>query len=106
MLPKVHPNFVLAIEAINILNNDIDYSKCIDNSSHYCKSCYDMIVEIKISKFGSANCINVLPYQKYPYILSDLIPIKEIFIAYTYLVISVIMLKPSKTGSTTLYHWI
>lgn len=45
-----------------------------------------------------------MPCQKYSDIFSNLTPVKEAFIAYTHLIISVIKLRPSKTGSTASCH--
>ncbi len=67
---------------------------------------YGMIIEKQIPKFGSANCINVLPCQKYSDVLSDLTPIEEAFIACAHPVMFVIKLRPSGTGSTASYHQI
>lgn len=106
MLTKVHSEFVLAIKATVIFNDDLDYCGYTNNSSHFCNTCYGIIVEKQIPKFGFVNCINVLPCQKYPDVLSDLIPVKEVFIACAHLVISVIKLKPSGTRSTASYHQI
>ena len=104
LLTKGHPKFVLAIKAAVIVHDDLDYCGRIDNSSHFCNTYYAMIVGRHSPKFGSANCIIVLPCQKYPYVLSDLTPVKEVFIACTYSVMSVIKLKPIRTGSTAFYN--
>ncbi|WP_375449087.1 DUF6570 domain-containing protein [uncultured Nostoc sp.] len=63
-----------------------------------------MIIEKKIPKFGSANCINVSPCQKYPDILSDLTPVEEAFIACAHPVMLIIKLRPSGSGSSALYY--
>lgn len=106
LLTKVHLEFILAIEAAIIVNDYLDYCGHINNSSHFCNIYYSMIVEKKISKFGFANYINVLPYQKYLDVFNDLTLIKEIFITCAYLIISIIKLKSSRTDLTTCYHWI
>lgn len=62
LLTKVHPEFISTIEAGIIVEDDLDCYKCIDNGFQFYKSCYGMIIKKKIPKFGSANCINVLPY--------------------------------------------
>ncbi len=106
LLIKANPEFVLAIKAAVIVDDDLDNCGRTDNNSHFCNTCYGIIVEKQIPKFGSANCINVLPYQKYPDVFSDLTFVKKLFIACAHPVMSVIKLRPSKTGSTTSYHWI
>ncbi len=103
---KVHLELVLAIEAAIIVDDDLDCWGHTDNSSHFYNTSYGMIVEKQIPKFGSANCINVLPCQKYPDIFSDLTPVKEAFIARVQSVMSVIKLRPSGTDSTASYHQI
>lgn len=90
LLTKAHPEFVSAIEAAVIVDDDLDCCGRTDNGSHFCNSCYGMIVEKKIPKLGSANCINVSPCQKYPDVLSDLTPVEEAFIARAHPVMSVI----------------
>ncbi len=104
LLIKVHPEFVLAIEAAVIVDNDLDCFRCTDNSSHFYNICYSIIVEKQIPKFESANYINVLLCQKYLEVLSDLTLVEEAFITYAYSVMSVIKLKPCQTGSTACYH--
>lgn len=63
-----------------------------------------MIIEKKISKFRSAYYIDILSYQKYPNIFSNLIFIKKIIIACTYLVMSIINLRLNEISSIALYH--
>lgn len=104
MLTKVHLEFVSAIKAAAIVDDNHDCCKRTNNSFHVCNTCYSMIVEKSIPKFGSANCINVLPCQKYSDVFSDLTPIKKTFIACIYSVIFVIKLRPSITDSTTSYY--
>ncbi len=106
LLTKVHLEFVLAIEAVIIVNNDLNCCGHIDNSSHFCNTYYGMIVKKQIPKFGFANYINVLPYQKYFDVLNDLTLVKETFIARAHPIMSIIKLKPSRTGSTTSYYQI
>ncbi len=106
LLTKIHPEFVSAIEVAVIVDDDLDYCGRTDNSSHFCNTCYSIIIEKQISKFGSTNYINVLLCQKYPEVLNDLPLIKEAFIACAHSVISVIKLRPSIIGLTTSYHLI
>ncbi len=106
LMTKVHPEFILAIKVAVIVDNDFDYCGRIDNSSYFYNTCYGMIVEKQKPKFGSGNCINVLSYQKYPNVLSDLTPVKKAFITCTHPVMSIIKLRPSRTGSTASNHWI
>lgn len=63
LLTKVYLEFVLAIEAAVIVNNDPDCYERTDNNFHFCNICYDIIVEKQIPKFESANCINVLLFK-------------------------------------------
>lgn len=106
LLTKVYPEFVSAIEAAIIVNDNFNCCGRTDYSSHFCNTYYDMIIGEQIPKFRSANCINVLLCQKYPDILSDLTHVKEAFITCTHPIKSVIKLRPSGTGSTASYHWI
>lgn len=62
LLIKVYLEFISAIKACVILENNIDYWRHIDNGFHLCKSCYSIIVKKKIPQFRSANYINILPY--------------------------------------------
>lgn len=104
LLTKVHLDFVLAIKTtIKVINNLICYGYN-DNSSHLCKFCYSIIIEKKIPKFGFANCINILFYQKYPNVLSNLTLVKETLMAHVQPIMFVIKLRLGKTGSTALYH--
>lgn len=89
-----------------MVDNNLDYCGYTDNSFHFSNTYYSIIVKKPIPKFESANCINILLYEKYFNIFSNLTFIKEVFITYTYLIISIIKLKLSKTGSTASYHWI
>lgn len=106
LLIKVYSKFVSTIKATVIVDNNSNYCRHTDNSSHFCKSCYSITVKKKIPKFGSAKYINVLPCQKYSDIFNDLTSVKKAFITCTHLVMSVIKLKPSGFRSTVLYYWI
>ena len=44
LLTKVHSEFVLAIETAIIVDDNLDYCKHTDNSSHFCNNYYAMIV--------------------------------------------------------------
>lgn len=98
---KVYLDFVLAIKAIIIGDDNLNYCRHINNGFHSCKFYYGMIVKKKISKFRFANCINILSCQKYPNIFNNSTPVKEVFIVFAHPVMSVRKLKPSKTS---LYH--
>lgn len=104
LLTRLYPEFVSAIKVGVIVEDDLDCCGCTDNGFQFCKSCYGMIIEKKIPKFGSANCINVSPCQKYPDILSDLTPVEEAFIACAHPVMSIIKLRPSGSGSSASYY--
>lgn len=105
LLIKVHPEFVSTIKAAVIVGDNLDCCRYTDNGSHFCKSCYGMIFEKNIPKFGSANRINVLSYQKYSNILSNLTLVKKIFIVRTHFVISIIKLRLSGFDFFALYLW-
>lgn len=60
LLTKIYPEFVLAIEAAVIADNNLHYYRYSKNSFYFCKIFYNIIIEKKKPKFGSANCINVL----------------------------------------------
>ncbi len=94
----------MAIEAAIIVDDDLDYCGRTDNSSHFCNTCYGMIDEKQIPKFGSTHYINILPCQKYFDVLSDLTSVKEVFITCAYSVMSIIKLRPSGTCSTASYY--
>lgn len=103
-LSRVYQNFVSIIKTTIIVNNNFDYFKRIDNGSHFCKSWYSKIIEKKILIFGFVNYINILFCQNYPDILNDLTSIEEVFITSAHPITSVLKLRPSETGSTTLNH--
>lgn len=106
LLTRVYPEFVSAIKADIILKVDLDCCGYTNNDYQFCKSGYNMIIEKKIPKFGSINCINVSPYHKYPDILSDLTLVEEAFIARAHPVMSIIKLRPSDSDFSTSYYWI
>lgn len=58
---RVYPDFVSVIEENVIVEDNLDYCGYTDNGFQFCKSCYGMIIERKIPKYWSANCINVSP---------------------------------------------
>lgn len=80
LLTRVHLELIFAIKAAIIIEDDFDYCGYINNGSHFCKSYYGIIIKKKILKFESANCINILAYQKYPNVFTNLILVKKIFI--------------------------
>lgn len=45
LLTKIHLEFVSAMEAAIIVDDDLDYCGHNDNSSHFYNTCYSMIVE-------------------------------------------------------------
>ena len=106
LFTKVYLKFVLAIEATVIIDNDLNYYKCTNNSSHFCNIYYNIIVKKLIPKLRSANYINVLSCQKYLNNFSDLTLIKDIFIVCIHPVISIIKLRFNRTGLIVFYHWI
>lgn len=62
LLTRVYLEFVSTIKAAVIVKNNLDYCRYINNSSHFCKPCYNMIIKKKIAKFEFVNCINILPF--------------------------------------------
>lgn len=64
LLTKLYPKFILAIKDTVIVGDNLDCFGHTYNNSHFCNTYYGMIVEKQISEFGSANCINILSYQK------------------------------------------
>lgn len=80
LLTKVYPKYLSAIKATVIIDDDFKFCGYTDNSFHFCNTYYYMNIEKQISKFKSANCINVLLCQKYLGILGDLSPIKELLL--------------------------
>ena len=101
---RVYPKFVFAIEEAVIVEDNLDCYGHTDHGSHFCKSCYGMIIEGKIPKFGSAHCINVSPCQKYLDSFSNLTLVEKSFIACAHSVISIIKLKPNGSTSSTSYY--
>lgn len=59
-LNKIYPDFISAIEVTLIGYDTLEYCRYIDNNSHFYNFCNGIILDIKISKFRSTNCINVL----------------------------------------------
>lgn len=106
ILTGVYPNFVSAIEAAIIVKDDLGCCARVDAGSYFCKSCYGMVVEKKIPKFGSANCINVSLCQKYPDVLNDLTAVEEVVIARAHPIMSIIKLRPGGSGFPASYHCI
>lgn len=104
LLIKLYPDFILVIKAAIIFDHDLNYCKRTNNNSHFYNTYNVMIVEKQISKFSSANCTTILFYQKYANIFYNLAFIEKVFIAYTYIIISIIKLRLSKTYSITFYH--
>lgn len=59
-LNKIYLDFISTIEIAIIGYDNLEYYGYTDNNSHFYNFCNGIIVDIKISKFRSANCINVL----------------------------------------------
>lgn len=68
----VQLDFVLAIKAAVIVDDNLNYYGQTNNSFKFCKSYQDMIIKKKIPKFRFVNSINVLLCQKYFNIFSNL----------------------------------
>lgn len=101
---KIYPKFVFTIKIVIIVkDNNYDY-KHTDNRFYFCKSYYYIIIDKKIPKFRFANCINILPYQKYFDIFNNLTSVKKAFIICAYLFILIIKLRPSSFSFSTLYY--
>ena len=64
MLIKIHPCYLLAMKVDAIVKNNLDSYGNINADSHFCKSCYTILVKKKISKFEFANRINNSLIQK------------------------------------------
>lgn len=105
LLTKIHPDLILIIKAVIIVDNNFDCCGRIDNAFYFCKFCYTMIIEKKILKFRSVNYINVLSYQKCFGIFNNLTLIKKVFIACIYPVMFVIKLRSNKTGLSALLYY-
>lgn len=104
LLIKEHSELVSVIKVSVIVDDDLDRYGHTNNNSHFCNFYYNMIIEKKIPKFGSSNCINNLPCEKYPDVSSDLTFVKESFVICAHPLVSVINLRPSITSSTASYH--
>lgn len=102
LLIRIYPKFVSIIKASFIIENDFDYCRCINTSFQFCKSCYKIIIEKKISKFGSNNYINILICQKYFNILNNLVLVEKAFITCVYPIKLIIKLKLSDFDSFAL----
>lgn len=57
LLTRVYLEFVSIIKVAIIVYNYFGYYKYIDNSSHFSKFYYNIIIEKKIPEFGFANYI-------------------------------------------------
>lgn len=104
LLTKIYLQFVSTIEVVLIVENNLNYCGPIDNSCHFCKSYYGMIVKEKILIFGFTNYINISLYEKYLDVLSDLIFVKKILTPFVDLVMSIIKLRLSSSGSFASHH--
>lgn len=61
LLTKVYLNIVFAKKAAIIVKNNFNCCKYIDADFYFYQFYYTIIIEKKISKFGFANYINILP---------------------------------------------
>lgn len=104
LLTRVYLKFISTIKTAVIVKDNLDYYKYTDNNSYFCKSCYSIIFETKILKFGSTNYINFSSYQKYSNVFSNLTFVKKVFIACVYPVMSIIQLRPNSFGTSVLYN--
>lgn len=84
---KIHVKFVSAKKVIITVKNNLDCCGYINNSFHFCKSYYGIIIDRKISKFRFANFINIWFCEKYPNVFSNLTFVKKKFIVCIYLII-------------------
>lgn len=62
LLTRIYSDFILAIKATIIANDNLDYYKYTNNDSDFCKFYYSIIIEKKITKFRFANFINIWFY--------------------------------------------
>lgn len=104
LLTRVYLKFISTIKTAVIVKDNLNYYKYTDNSSYFYKSCYSIIFETKIPKFGSTNYINVSSYQKYSNVFSNLTFVKKVFITCAYPVMSIIQLRPNSFGISVLYN--
>lgn len=104
LLIRIYLEFVSIIGAVIISEDNFDCCGYTDNSSYFYKSCYGIIIKKNISKFRSANYINILSCQKYPNTYNNLTLIEKVFIISIYSIILIIKLKPSNFGFFVLYY--
>lgn len=59
LLTKIYLKFLLAIKTAIIVNNNLDYYRYINNSSYFCKFCYDIIVK---KKYQNLDLLTILTF--------------------------------------------
>lgn len=106
LLIRIYPEFISFIKIAIIVEENLVYYGPVNNIFHFCKSYYGITVERKISKFRSANYINISLSEKYFDILSDSTFHQNIFISCIHLIVSIIMLRFYSTFSFASYHCI
>lgn len=106
LVTRINLEFVFAIEANGICEDNLDYCGYTHNGFQFYKSYYGMIIKKKFQKFEIAHCINILLLQKYSDILSDLMPIEEAFIACVYSIMSIIKWRSNSFNFSALYYQI
>lgn len=103
MLIKKYLKLISTIKIVVILKNNFNYYGNTTNNFYFCKVCYFIIIQKKISKFEFFNYIYILIHQKYLKIFNNLTFIKKLFIDLIYLIISIIKLKINNFNFFTLY---
>ena len=104
ILTKIYPDFISAIKTAIIDKDNLKYCRHINAGSHFCNSCFIIVVEKKIIKFGFANYINVFPCQKYSNIFNNLTAIEKLIIAHTPPIMSIIKLRASGSSPFASYY--
>lgn len=92
------------LHAFTILS--LDQYGHVRSNCLFCKFCFQYIKELKSSKFGTTNIINVCACQDYSDILKELMLVEEVVIACIHLIILIPKLKLSSASLLVLYHQI
>lgn len=87
-----------------LIKMDLDCCRYKNQLYSFCQSCVKMIAKSKVSKFDSANKINIKSYQYYPQVLKRLTIVEEAIIAQTHSIIFIMKLKLNRTSTAALYQ--
>ena len=98
--------FQQAVQKNVFCTADLDCCAYVDGVYSFCSTCFNSVLKLKLPKFGAANVVNTTFCQSYPKELRDLTLVEEAFIARAHPVISILKLRPSKSGAAISYQHI